>query len=105
MAIELCKTNRNTGESQFIPICTAEVFTALVLPPAKELQLEMIECLPGLCITAEFKEQFLGELLKYRAWVVANVSGDHRTSLLESLERISEIITNTSLDQFDLSTG
>jgi hypothetical protein len=105
MTIELCKTVKKTGVSEFIPICTTKVFVTQILPVAKELRLEMIECLPALTITAEFREKFLSELTRYRAWVDSNLWTDNRKSFLESLENLEKIVSSTSLEDFDLSTG
>jgi hypothetical protein len=105
MTIELCKIEQKSGESEFIPICTTKVFLTLILPVAKELKLEMIECLPALTIKIEFKEKFLSELTRYRAWVDSNVWTDNRKSFLESLENLEKIVSSTSLEDFDLSTG
>jgi hypothetical protein len=105
MSIELCKTDKQTSESQFTPICTAEVFASRVLPIARRLHLEMVECLPGLTITDRYKKQFLDELVKCRDQLLAVESSGHTSLLQDSLENLIDEVRRTSLDEFDLSTG
>ena len=105
MAIDLCKTDLETNESSFLPICTSSVFAEYWLPVAEELGLEMVECLPGLAINPEYKGQFLSELNSFRSWVDENGSPEFRKSILLSVDQLVDVVTKTSLDQFDLSTG
>jgi hypothetical protein len=105
MAIDLCLTNRKSGESTFVPICTASTFEGSWLPASKELGLEMIECLPGLTINAEFKQQFLDELQIFRNWVISHEAANRRQSILASLDQLFDIVKGNSFEEYDLSTG
>ncbi|ADG69393.1 hypothetical protein Plim_3580 [Planctopirus limnophila DSM 3776] len=105
MAIDLCKTNRKSGEPTFTPVCAANTFVTYWLPPAKELGLQMIECLPALVIRQEFKDQFIEEISQLRNWIDLHAPVGIRESILESIDRVMDIVSSTSLDEYELSTG
>lgn len=105
MAIDLCKESKKSRDLTFTPVCTANTFVTYWLPPAKELGLQMIECLPALVIREEFKDQFIEELYQIRNWIELYAPADLRESILESIEQLVDIVTSTSLDEYELSTG
>lgn len=104
MSLDLCITNRNTNESSFLPICSSQTFRERWLPIAERFDLDMITCLPALTITEEFREQFLNELQTLHTWFSSPEAGEAR-EIVKSIERLSTTVKETSLTEFDLSTG
>jgi hypothetical protein len=62
--------NRRTGQSEEVPVCTNPTFHADWERVAKEEGLEMIQALGGLWLTAEYRDRFLGDLAKLKAWLL-----------------------------------
>lgn len=105
MAIDICKTNRTTRESEFVPICTAIQYRELWQPAIVELNLPMLNCLPALEVTSAFKDQFLSELRELRSWALSQQDDAHIQSMLESLDMIRSSFETTDLDHFEISFG
>jgi len=68
--------NRNTGQAEEIPICTIAKFRGNWEPAAETEQLEMLQALGGLWITVQYRDRFLDELVKLKAWASSRAPSD-----------------------------
>ena len=105
MAIELCKTDVESDESEFFPVCTADQYRELWQPAIAELNLPMLECLPAVEVTREFKSQFVEEVYKLKRWAMQQPASQHLEHMTTTINRILEIVEAADFDQFEISFG
>lgn len=105
MTIDICRTKRATGESQFTPICSADQYRQLWQPAISQLNLPMLDCLPALEVTSDFREQFLAELERLETWALRQEEDAHVRTMLESIELILSTVESTDLSECDISFG
>ena len=105
MAIDICKTNRASSESEFVPICSADQYRALWRPAIAELNLPMLDCLPALEVTSAFKDQFLSELRQLRSWASSQQEAAHIQTMLEALDMIRSTVETTDLNDYEITFG
>ncbi|EAQ78898.1 hypothetical protein [Blastopirellula marina] len=103
--IDICKTNRATDESEFIPICSAEQYQKLWRPAISKLNLPMLAALPALEIALEFKTQFLSEVETLKMWAISQNETPYVQMLLEAIELIQTTLDSTDLDEYEISFG
>jgi len=106
MSISMLITSHRTGQSEEIPICTNAKWIGYWLRAAEEERLEMIEALGALWITAQFRDRFLGELIKLKAWAAARVATDeYFPEMVQRIDSIVEAISSHALDDYEVSFG
>ena len=106
MTISMGIEDRTTGAFQDVPVCTSATFRQFWLPAAKELRLEMIESLPALWITAEYRDQFLRELDILDAWVGDRLEiDDYFVEMRRRIDTIAKLVRETPLEQSEISFG
>lgn len=105
MAIDICKTNRVTSESEFVPICSADQYRTLWRPAITELNLPMMGCLPALEVTSAFKDQLISEVRQLRSWTSSQEEDARFQSMVEALDMIRSTIETTDLNDYEITFG
>lgn len=106
MSISMLITNRRTGQSEEIPVCTNPTYHAYWDRAAMEEGLEMIQALPALWITPQFRDRFLVELAQLKAWAAARATTDeYLPEMVQRIDRIVEVVSSHPLDGYEISFG
>lgn len=105
MAIDLCITNRKTNECEFILVCSADQYRTLWRPAIEALDLPMLDCLPGLEVTSEFKGQFIAELSQLKMWATNQKKDSYISRMVETVDNVLKIVESTSFEDYEVSFG
>jgi hypothetical protein len=95
-----------SGESAEVPVATNATYHSYWKRAAVELNLEMIDALGALWITAQFKDQFVDELGKLRTWTLDCINNDpYMPEMLRRIDAIVEAIRLYPIDEYEISFG
>jgi hypothetical protein len=107
MSISMGITDRMTGVMvEDVPVCTTATFRQFWLPAAQELGLGMIEALPALWVTQEYRERFLDELRKLEKWALKHEPENAYFSEMRSrIRTVAVRVGETPLTRFEICFG
>ena len=106
MSISMLIEKISTGQSEEIPVCANVKFHAYWEKAALEEGLDMIKALGGLWITADHRNQFLGELDKLKTWAMYQAATDeYFPEMVRRIDAIVEAIKYHPVEQYKISFG
>jgi hypothetical protein len=106
MSISMMIENRLTNQLEEVPICSNATYHTYWKRAATVEGLEMIQALGGLWVTPEYRDQFMNELTKLKAWATSQaVKDDYLSEMAKRVDNVMEALLTHPLDDYEISFG
>jgi hypothetical protein len=106
MAITMSITDRTTGASEQVPVCTSGLFVKFWLPAAKELGLERIGMLSACWIEGEDRDGLLREMASLDRWAESHLGEDvYFEEMRRRISTLSERLRSVPLERCEVVFG